>query len=57
MANKNKKLVMVSTIIHGVRRTSFLFVEPSGDGRVHVPQMSMPGVATLERGTTVTVGG
>lgn len=57
MSHKNKKLVMVSTVIHGVRRTSFLSVEPSADGRIHVPQEKMPGTSTLERGTTVTVGG
>lgn len=55
----NKKLVLVSTIIHGVRRSSFLWVpaEYRIEGKVKIPENKLPGVdVDLMRGVTMTVG-
>lgn len=50
-----KKLVLVSSIIHGVWRASFQMIEPDGDGKFRVPQDKIPGVEPLMRGETFTV--
>jgi hypothetical protein len=52
----NKKLVMVSSVIHGVRKTKFVFIDPLPDGKIRIQPETLPGVSDLPDGVTYSWG-
>lgn len=56
MMENKKKLVLVSTIIRGVRRSLFIMTEFSDGEKVLVPSKNLPGVAKLAPGERFGVG-